>query len=311
VDIYAQKQRNQRVTVALFVGVSLVLLGLGVALAFLFGVTDPFVAGGIGLVLAAVAMLITWKVADRAVLRSVGARPPDDSKPDEARLPGIVEGVATAAGIPTPQVYVIDDDSLNAFAVGRSPEQGKVAFTTGLLSHLERSEVEAVAAHEVSHITGRDSLIGVYTAVVLGIAVVVARILLRGVLFSGMRGGRGRGGGGGGQLIMLLLAMVVAAIAAAAAFFLSRAVSRKREQRADLAAAHLTHNPQAMISALEKIDAYHSPVDFSHGMASHLWIEEPGERSQESFLDRLTRTHPPIPERIDYLRQMAGERREG
>ena len=187
-DIYAQKQRNQRVTAALFVGVSLVLLALGVALAFLFGVTDPIVAGGIGLVIAAVAMLITWNVADRAVLRSVGARAPNDSDPNEARLQGIVEGVSTAAGIPTPEVYVIDDQSLNAFAVGRSPEQGKVAFTTGLLSHLERSEVEAVAAHEVSHITGRDSLIGVYTAVVLGIAVVVARILLRGVLFSGMRG---------------------------------------------------------------------------------------------------------------------------
>lgn len=307
-DIYAQKERNRRVTVALFVGVAAVLIALGYGLAWMFGITDPYIALGFGLVLAGIALAITWRVADRAVLRATRARAPDPERPEEARLPGLVEGVATAAGIPAPEVYVIDDESLNAFAVGRSPESGKVAFTTGLLQHLERSEIEAVAAHEVSHITGRDSLIGVYTAVVLGIAVIAARVLFRGALFSGMRGRRGGGRGGQGQAIMMLIGLLVAVLAAGAAFLLSRAVSRKREQRADLAAAHLTHNPQGMIAALEKIDANHSPVDYGHGMAAHLWIEEPGERDQESFLDRLSRTHPPIEERIETLREVAGER---
>lgn len=303
-DIYAQKSRNKWVTAVLFAGVAAVVIGLGFGAAWALGVTDPVIAFGVGLVVAAVAMAITWKVADKAVLRSVGARPADPERPEEARLTGIVEGVATAAGIPAPEVYVIDDESLNAFAVGRSPEQGKVAFTTGLLANLERSEVEAVAAHEVSHITGRDSLIGVYTAVVLGIAVIAARVMLHGVLFSGMRGGRRRGG----HPAMLLIGLLVAVLAAGAAFLLSRAVSRKREQRADLASAHLTHNPQAMISALEKIDKGHSQVDYAHGMASHLWIEEPGDQERESFLDRLSRSHPPISERIDTLREVAGER---
>lgn len=314
-DLYGQKARNQRVTAAMFVGVALVLVALGAGLAFAFGVVDPFIMVGVGIVLAALAMAITWTIADRAVLRAAGARAPNPDVQEEARLTDIVEGVALAAGVPAPEVHIIDDDSLNAFAVGRSPESGKVAFTTGLLHTLSRSEIEAVAAHEVSHITGRDSLIGVYTAVVLGFALVAARILLRSVMFSGMRRGMGggRGGrGGGGQVIMLLLALVVAIIAAAAAFFLQRAVSRKRESRADLNAVALTNNPDAMIGALEKIDAHHSPIDVGHGAASHLWIEEPGERDEEeqSFLDRMTATHPPIPERIEALRQVAGEGRE-
>lgn len=305
-DIYGQKKRNQRVTVLLFFGFAVVLAALGIAVVFMLGIPDPYIGAGVGLVLAAIALAITWKVADRAVLRAAGAREPDSSRQEERRLPDIVEGVALAAGIPAPAVYVIDDDSLNAFAVGRSPEDGKVAFTTGLLASLERSEVEAVAAHEVSHITGRDSLVGVYTAVILGIAVIAARVLFRGMLFSGAtRGGRR---GGGGHPALLLIGLLVAVAAAGAAFLLSRAVSRRREQRADLAAVHLTHNPRAMISALEKIDKRHSPVDVGHGMASHLWIEEPGERNQQSFLDRLANTHPPIEERIDYLRQVAGER---
>jgi len=309
-DLYAQQHRNRRVTAALFVGVGLVVVALGAGLTYVFGVTDPFLMVGAGVVIAAVLMAITWKIADRAVLRSAGAREPNPDVAEEARVTDIVEGVAMAAGIPAPQVFVIDDDSLNAFAVGRSPESGKVAFTTGLLHALQRSEVEAVAAHEVSHITGRDSLIGVYTAVLLGFAVIAARVMFRGVLFRGMMGGGGRGGrgGGGGHMIMLLIALVVAILAAAAAFVLSRAVSRKRESRADLSSAALTNNPQAMIGALEKIDKHHSPVDKAHGAASHLWIEEPGERDedQESFLDRLSRSHPPIEERIATLREVAG-----
>lgn len=312
-DLYAQKDRNRRVTVALFVGVGLVIVALGGGLVFAFGVTDPYIMVGVGLVLAGILMAITWMIADRAVLRAAGARQPNENVQEEARLPDLVEGVATAAGLPNPEVYVIDDDSLNAFAVGRSPESGKVAFTTGLLHTLSRSETEAVAAHEVSHIAGRDSLIGVYTAVVLGFAIITARVLLRSVFFSGMTRGRSRGrSGGGGQIIMLVLALVVAVIAVAAAFVLQRAVSRKRESRADLSAVSLTNNPDAMISALEKIDKHHSPIDVGHGAASHLWIEEPGERDEEqqSFLDKLTNTHPPIPERIEALRQVAGEGRE-
>ncbi|PSO47386.1 MAG: hypothetical protein BRC32_04535 [Actinobacteria bacterium QS_8_72_14] len=248
-DLYAQQHRNRRVTAALFVGVGLVVVALGAGLTYVFGVTDPFIMVGVGVVIAAVLMAITWKIADRAVLRSAGAREPNPDVAEEARVTDIVEGVAMAAGIPAPQVFVIDDDSLNAFAVGRSPESGKVAFTTGLLHALQRSEVEAVAAHEVSHITGRDSLIGVYTAVLLGFAVIAARVMFRGVLFRGMMGGGGRGGrgGGGGHMIMLLIALVVAILAAVAAFVLSRAVSRKREspagdlpQRGD-AVAQLQH----------------------------------------------------------------------
>jgi heat shock protein HtpX len=307
--LYDQIARNRWMTVVLFVAFGLVVTMLAFAVEILF--IGPPSAGTLWLsgFIIVVAVLIAYFAADRAVLGALRARAPNPEDPAERNLPEIVRGLALAADLPEPQVYVIDDPAPNAFATGRSPDKGIVAFTTGLLHKMNRQQVEAVAAHELSHIANRDSLIGVVAAVLVGVVMVVCRVALRLLFFGGGRGGRrgGSGGGGGGAPLMLigLAALIIAPIFA---FLLRLAISRRRERHADVNAVRLTRNPQAMIGALEVLDADHSTVDFAHGFASHLWIEEPTDQ-EPGWITKLFSTHPPIPERIELLREIAGDPR--
>jgi heat shock protein HtpX len=171
---------------------------------------------------------------------------------------------------------------------------------------MNRQQVEAVAAHELSHIANRDSLVGVMAAVLVGVVMIASRFALR-LLFYG--GGRRRGGrDSGGGLPVLVIGLAVLVIAPLFALLLRFAISRRRESLADANAVRLTRNPEAMISALEVLAGDHSSVDFAHGFAAHLWIEEP-EDPRPSFVDRMFATHPPIPERIATLRTIAGDLR--
>lgn len=304
--LYDQLARNRWMTAALFAGFAVVVLGLAWALDVVF------LAGGGGSAVAIAAVLVTgalvyaWFAADRAVLSALRAREPNTDDAAERNLPEIVEGLALAAGMAVPQVYVIDDPAPNAFATGRTPDKGVVAFTTGLLQRMSRPQLEAVAAHELSHIANRDSMIGVVAAVLVGVIMVVSRIALR-LLFYG--GGRRRGGGrGGGGAPLMLAGLAVLVLAPIFALLLRFAVSRRRESHADANAVRLTRNPEAMIGALEVLDADHTTVDFAHGFAAHLWIEEPSD-PEPGWLSRLFSTHPPIRQRIETLRAISGDPR--
>lgn len=301
--LYDQLARNRWMTAVLFVLFAVLVVGLAWALEVLF------IGGGGGAVYVAgfviVGVLIfAWFAADRAVLSALRARAPRDDVPEERNLPAMIEGLALAAGLPMPAVYVIDDPAPNAFATGRSPDKGVVAFTTGLLKNMNRQQVEAVAAHELSHIGNRDSLIGVVAAVLVGVIIVVCRVALR-LLFFG--GGRRRGGGQGGAPLMLV-GLAVLVLAPIFALLLRFAISRRRETHADVNAVRLTRNPEAMIGALEVLHGDQATVDFAHGMAAHLWIEEP-TKDEPGWLTKLFSTHPPIPERIERLRAIAGDSR--
>lgn len=305
--LYEQLDRNRRMTALLFLGFALVIGAISFAVDVLFIGEGPIAAGVFALVVVAVVFVFAWFAADRVVLGAMGARPPDPDRPAERNLVEIVEALALTAGMPAPKVYVIDDPAPNAFATGRSPEKGVTAFTTGLLEKMDRPQVEAVAAHELSHIANRDSLIGVIAAVLVGAVLIISRLMLRMLFFSGgRRRGGGRQGGGGAQLIMLAIGLVVLVVAPIFAMLLRFAVSRRRESLADANAVRLTRNPDAMIGALEVLSSDQTQVDFSHGLASNLWIEEP-ENRQGSWLDKLTSTHPPIDERIEALRAIAGD----
>lgn len=302
--LYDQLARNRWMTAVLFVLFAFLVVGLAWALEILFlggGGGSIFIAG---LVIVGV-LVFAWFAADRAVLSATGARSPREDVPEERNLPAIIEGLALAAGLPMPKVYVIDDPAPNAFATGRSPDKGVVAFTTGLLQKMNRQQVEAVAAHELSHIGNRDSLIGVVAAVLVGVIIVVCRVALR-LLFFG--GGRRRGGGGQGGALLLVLGLAVLVLAPVFALLLRFALSRRRETHADVNAVRLTRNPEAMIGALEVLHGDRSTVDFGHGMAAHLWIEEP-TRDEPGWLTKLFSTHPPIPERVERLRAIAGDSR--
>lgn len=303
--LYDQLARNRWMTAVLFVLFGAVVLGLSWALDVLFlggGRGAPYVA----IVIVGGVLLFAWFGADRAVLGALRARPPRADVPAEQAVQDVVEGLSLAAGLPVPAVYVVDDPTPNAFATGRSPDKGVVAFTTGLLERMNRPQLEAVAAHELSHIGNRDSLIGMVAAVLVGVVMVVCRIALRLLFFGGGRRRGGRGGGGGAPL--LIAGLVVLVLAPVFALLLRFAISRRRELHADANAVRLTRNPDAMIGALEVLDADHSSVDFAHGFAAHLWIEEPTEQ-EPGWLTKLFSTHPPIPERIERLRAIAGDAR--
>ncbi|MFO8075245.1 MAG: M48 family metallopeptidase [Actinomycetota bacterium] len=305
--LYEQIDRNRWMTIGLFALFAVVVFALSFAVDVLFLGTGPAGAAVIAAVIAVVVFGFAWFAADNVVLGSVGARPADASRPAERELVELVASVSLAAGLPTPKVYVIDDPAPNAFATGRSPDKGVVAFTTGLLDRMDRPQVEAVAAHEISHIANRDSMIGVVAAVLVGVVLIICRIALRMLFFTGGRRSGGRSQGNA-QAIMLIVGIVALVLAPIFAYLLRFAVSRRRESLADANAVRLTRNPDAMIGALEVLAGDDTQVDFAHGLSSHLWIEEP-EHSSGSWLDRLTATHPPIPERIEALRAIAGDAR--
>jgi heat shock protein HtpX len=306
--LYDQIDRNKRRTALLFVAFALVLVALMWALDLLFFGVGPAASSIIGLVVGMGAVGFAWWRADQVVLSALGVREPNPNHPREAVLPDMVEALAIAAGMPVPKVYVVDDPAPNAFATGRSPEKGVVGFTTGLLQKMSRQQVEAVAAHELSHIANRDSMVGVVAAVLVGVVIILSRLALRLMFYGGGRGRGGRRGGGGGGNPLILVGLAVLVIAPFFAMLLRFAISRRRESLADANAVRLTRNPEAMIGALEVLAGDHSSVDFSHGFAAHLWIEEP-EDPQPGLIDRLFSTHPPIPERIEALRGIAGDAR--
>lgn len=305
--LYDQIDRNRRMTVMLFAAFALVIAAIAWAVDVVLLGTGPIGAAVIGLLIAVASVTFAWFAAAKVVLSATGAREPRADDPAEQTLVEIVSGLSIAAGLPAPKVYVIDDDAPNAFATGRRPEDGVTVFTTGLLRKMNRPQVEAVAAHELSHIGNRDSMIGVTAAVLVGAILILARVVLRALFYSGgrRRGGRDGGAGGGPLIIVGLAVMVVAPIFA---MLLRFAISRRRESLADANAVRLTRNPDAMIGALQVLAGDTTSVNFSHGLASNLWIEEP-EGGAGSWLDRLTATHPPIPERIAALRAIAGDAR--
>ncbi|MEJ2243570.1 MAG: M48 family metallopeptidase, partial [Candidatus Bathyarchaeota archaeon] len=216
----------------------------------------------------------SYRYGDKVVLSTTGAKEADPVT--HRYLLDTVEGLSIASGIPTPKTYVIENADLNAFATGRNPENASIAVTTGLISTLNRQELEGVVAHEISHIKNRDILFMTLVAVLVGLAAIVSHLILRSMWFGGGRNRRDKGGG----LIVI--------------------VFRKREYLADASGVSVTRYPEGLASALEKIAEKNQGRIKVSDAVSHLFFVDP----QKSSLDSLFATHPPIRERIKKLRQM-------
>jgi len=233
----------------------------------------------------------------KVALKSAGANPAPEEQFSE--LHNTVENLSITAGIDKPDVYVIEDQSPNAFATGRNEETAAVAVTTGLLNMLERSELEGVIAHEIAHITNRDILLSSMIVVLVGFVTLLSDFFLRWSLF----GGSNRDGRIG--LIMTIAGIVLAILSPVAATAIQMTISRKREFLADASGALLTRYPEGLANALEKIDkaASQQPLKRANHATSHMYIENPfgGEDSDPSFLDKLFMTHPPTSERVEAL----------
>ena len=292
-------QSNIRRSRLLILGFIIVVCGLG----YLFG---SLVGGGpIGLIIAVVLSTIltwvSWYSGDKMVLRLSRARAVTHE--EEPRLINLVEGLAIAAGLPMPAIYVIDEPAPNAFATGRDPAHASLAFTTGLLEKMNRVELEGVVAHELAHVKNRDTLVMAIVATLVGVVVLLCDWILR-ALFWGGRRGRGEGGN---VAILIPIGLVLALLMPLFAQVMRSAVSRRREYYADVQGVQLTRYPPGLIGALKKLQADTTVVRTASHATSHLWIESPLQNAGQGWqmkLNRLFDTHPPLEQRIRVLEDL-------
>lgn len=250
----------------------------------------------IGLLLAIGMNFFSYFFSDRIALMTYSAQPvtPEQNQHVYARVAPLVGRMAERMGIPMPKLWLITEDSPNAFATGRNPKHASVAFTTGILSLMEDREIEGVVAHELGHVLHRDILISSVAATIASAITFLSRM----VFFFGPRERDDDDGGSAwGGILMMILAPI-------AALLIQMAISRTREYDADEASAKYTGNPQELVSALQKLELYSHriPMDATPSTA-HLFIVQPftGEA-----LQRLFSTHPSTQDRIARLRQMTG-----
>lgn len=309
-NIYEQQAANKRNTIlvmALFV-IFVGLLGLGLDVFFL-GLGDwlPVPVGTIvALAIGGMSAYASLNEGARKVLASSGATPVAPETQDHRQLTNVVEEMSIAAGLPVPALYVIPDDDPNAFATGKDPDHAAIAVTEGLLTHLNRDELQGVVAHEMSHIRSMDIRLMTVVAALVGSVMLIAEFGLRSMRMGGGRKrSSGRGGGNALVFVVWLLALLLAPLIAR---LLAMAVSRRREYLADASAAELTRNPAALASALEKIHAATAPTRSIKKGTAHLCIADPLGRSvneREGPFADLFATHPPMAKRIMYLKAMA------
>ncbi|MET0738692.1 MAG: M48 family metallopeptidase [Acidimicrobiales bacterium] len=263
--------------------------------------------GPVGVVIAVViaaglAIGSYWK-SDEIALRMSRAQPA--SVEEYPRLHNVVEGLCIAAGLPKPRLYIVQDDAPNAFATGRDPKHAAIAVTTGLLQKMNRIELEAVLAHELSHVQNYDILVSTLAVTMVGAVALLSDIGIRSLWFGGGR--RSRDDNSGGSLLTIL-ALVFLVLAPIVAKLMQLAVSRRRETLADFSAVEMTRYPPGMVSALEKLRDDQTVVHAGSRATAHLWIEQPMAQTKEegpfSKLNHLFDTHPPLEERIAALREL-------
>lgn len=248
-------------------------------------------------------MLISWAFGDSMMLNVAGAHEIHDNDPKNREIFRSVENVAMAAGLPAPRVYIIDDDSMNAFATGRSPRDASVALTRGIIKRLSKPELEGVIAHEMSHIGNRDIRLDMLLITGVGVTVFAADILWRTIIY-GNHGGNNDDNKGNGAAILMMVWLAFMVFNFLITPILRMAISRKREFAADACGATITRNPRALASALRKIttDARVECLDKVKSMSAACIANPTAPRE---FVGELFATHPKTAERIKRLESMA------
>jgi heat shock protein HtpX len=296
--------RNKRRSVIVIVLFVLVWAGIGALLGALFGGNSSSPVGGIvtgvviaGLIAASCAVY-AYSSGSRLVLAVSGARAADAEQ--YRQLHNVVEAMAISAGLPKPAVYVIDDPSPNAFATGVSPNRAAITATTGLLTLMNREELEGVISHEMSHIRNYDVRLILIVTTLIGFAALVASLVWRSAFFMRPRGKDS------GQIVLLVYA--TAAVLTLVAFvvgpLIQLALSRSREELADVSGVNLTRNPLGLMHALQKLEANDKPfAGFNHATAA-MCIDDPLQH-HEAWFHHLFDTHPPLEERIAILQKIS------
>ena len=284
---------------------SMFILIIGVFWVFSYAYQNPAILW-FGVAFSLLMNIASYWYSDKLVLAMSRAKPVAEKENPE--LHRIIENLAITSGLPKPRVYYIDDPAPNAFATGRDKNHAAVAVTRGLLERLDRSELEGVLAHELSHIGNRDMLISTIVVVLAGMVAIVSDMFLRMMWFGGGRSSSNRDNRAGG--IVMVLAIVGAILAPIAAMLIRLAVSRRREFLADASGVLLTRYPEGLASALRKIAADPRPLANAHTATAHLFFENPFKADATAsgrktlWIVKLFMTHPPIEDRIRALQQI-------
>ncbi|MFC1925241.1 M48 family metallopeptidase [Chloroflexota bacterium] len=301
--MFQQIRSNQIRSIILVgaLGVVLLVIGFVLGLAFLGG----WIAGIVlALVIWIILNLVAFFGGDGILLAMSHAKKIE--KQDHPRLYNIVEEMKIASGLEyMPDIYIIDDPALNAFATGRNPKKAAVAITSGLLQKLNRDELQGVIAHEIAHIKNRDVLLMTLCSILLGAIVLLSQMMFYSMLFGGASSRRRSSGGGGGHAIVMIIAIVLMILAPILAQLIYFAISRKREYLADASGALYTRYPEGLASALEKLGRSTGQLKSATKATAPMYIVNPF-REKGMAANDLSSTHPPVSERIRILRSMGG-----
>lgn len=294
--LYTQQSSNVRRTWLLMAGFLLLIIFIGWFASYFYG--QPailYVAVAFSLIMN----FGSYWWSDKIALAVSGAKPL--AREDNVELWRLAENLSISAGLPLPKLYLIDDPAPNAFATGRDKHHASIAVTSGLLSILNRSELEGVLAHELSHIGNRDILLQTIVVTLVGLVAIVADMMFRSLAWSSGRQSDRRGGG-----LLVVVGLLLMLLSPVVAQIIQLAISRRREFLADASGALLTRYPEALASALQKISAYSGGVRRANKATAHLYIANPLATKKSFGLSGLFLTHPPVAERIKAL---VGEQR--
>lgn len=289
-SIYTHQDSNIRRTWFLMAAFLIMVIFIGWGLGWYLG--TPIILY-VAVAFAILMNVFSYWYSDKVVIKLTGAK----ALPDEGRykeVHNIVENLSITAGLPKPKLYIVEDQAPNAFATGRDPNHAVVAVTSGILDILNKTELEGVLAHELSHIGNRDMLVSTVAVVLAGFIAIIADMFLRMSFYGG--GNRDRGA------LFLIIGIVAAILLPIAAKLIQLAISRKREFLADASGALLTRYPEGLASALLKISQNSKQMKKANHATAHLFIANPFGAGGRQRLNRLFSTHPPTEARVRALR---------
>ncbi len=291
-NLYTQQSKNITKTWMLMTTFFLVVIGLGWFFSYYY--QNPSILYFFAL-FSIVMNIVSYWFSDKIVIKLAGAKPA--KKEEYYDLYTIVENLSITAGLPMPKVYVVNDPAPNAFATGRDKNHAVVAATTGLLAILDRSELEGVMAHEMSHIGNRDMLVSTVAVVLVGFVSIVSDMFMRSLIW----GGGDRDSDSKANGILMIIGIIFAILAPIFATLLQLAISRKREFLADATGALLTRYPEGLANALRKISEYSRPMKNQSSAIAHLYLANPKGSKIGEKVQGLFATHPRVEDRIKAL----------
>lgn len=299
-NVYEQVDANKRKSFLVMLVFTVFVVGFAYILSKASGYGLSWV--GLALIFSGLMSYVSYFFSDRIILTLSGAREADRKR--DFNFYTVAENLSLAAGLPKPRLYVIQDSAPNAFATGRDPEHAVVCATTGLLQKLDRTELEGVVAHELSHVGNYDMRLMSVVTVMVGLVTLLADWFLRSTFWGRNRNNNRQGNQL--QMIMFVVGLVLALLSPLIANLIKLVISRRREFLADASAVKLTRFPDGLARALAKISQDKEPLEAANKATAHLYISDPLKNRHDSigWFSGLFNTHPPISERIKALRQM-------